>query len=79
MFSGLELAETKLGVPEAIPIRPISFPAGQMKCSSVQALQRLKQRTVFLDQQPLRQMQLMVRVDADQMRVEGGPHLVLAR
>ena len=43
-----------------------------MKCSSVQSLQGFEHRAVRLNQQSLRHMQPIIRIDADQMRIECG-------
>ena len=43
-----------------------------MDRSAVQPLQGFEHRAVVLPQQPLGHMQPIVRIDADQMRIEGG-------
>jgi hypothetical protein len=53
-----------------ISIKLVLHSLRQMDCAPVQSFQRLKHRAVTLPEQPLGHMQLIIRVDADQMRVE---------
>jgi hypothetical protein len=57
---------------KAIAIGPVVVAVWQMDRSAVKSLQGVEHRPIILPEQPLRHMQPAIRVDADQMSVEGG-------
>jgi hypothetical protein len=64
---GLEPFEAQ---SQAVAIGVILLPARRVQVPAIKPLEGLQHWTVFLDKQALGNMQPIVRVDADQMRVE---------
>jgi len=56
---------------EPVAIRTVLDAARQMDGSAVQTLQSFEHWAVFPHEQPLGNVQLIIRVDTDQMSVEG--------
>src|ERR1700730_574239 len=57
---------------EPIPVRAILRPRWQMDGLAIEPLQRLQHRPVALAQQPFGDVQAVIRVDADKVRIEGS-------
>lgn len=57
---------------EPVAIGSIFVAVWQMDALAIQALQCFEHRAVLLDQQPLGHMESIIRVDSNQMCIEGG-------
>lgn len=57
---------------QPVPVRSIPFSRWQVKRGVLQPLERFEHRTIALAEQPLRDMDPVIGIDADEMSVEGG-------